>query len=99
MRVIVDTEKCSGAGQCVMLAPKVFDQRDDGIVIRLDPSPPAALHHAEFARHGLRTQQGAGDRRHRLRVRRSTSCDHPVALATRVLTPPAWIKSFTQGRP
>ncbi|MDI1446308.1 ferredoxin [Polyangium sp. 6x1] len=44
MRVIVDVEKCCGAGQCVLLAPKVFDQRDDGIVILLDASPPKELH-------------------------------------------------------
>ncbi len=47
MRVIVDEEKCCGAGQCVLLAPKVFDQReDDGIVILLDATPPAELHAA-----------------------------------------------------
>ena len=44
MRVIVDTEKCCGAGQCVMIAPKVFDQRDDGIVKLLDETPPKELH-------------------------------------------------------
>lgn len=44
MRVIVDVDKCCGAGQCVMLAPKVFDQQDDGIVILLDPAPPPDLH-------------------------------------------------------
>ncbi|MDI1480282.1 ferredoxin [Polyangium sp. y55x31] len=46
MRVVVDLEKCCGAGQCVLLAPKVFDQRDDGIVILLDASPPKELHAA-----------------------------------------------------
>jgi len=46
MRVIVDYEKCCGAGQCVLLAPKVFDQRDDGIVILLDENPPKELHTA-----------------------------------------------------
>lgn len=40
LKVIVDYEKCCGAGQCVMVAPKVFDQRDDGIVIVLDAEPP-----------------------------------------------------------
>ena len=44
MRVIVDVEKCCGAGQCVLLAPKVFDQQDDGIVLLLDAAPPAELH-------------------------------------------------------
>lgn len=46
MRVIVDVEKCCGAGQCVMLAPKVFDQREDGIVTLLDETPPEEQHAA-----------------------------------------------------
>ncbi|MGK3998834.1 ferredoxin [Sorangium sp. So ce1024] len=46
LTVIVDHEKCCGAGQCVMVAPKVFDQRDDGIVILLDAEPPAEQHAA-----------------------------------------------------
>ncbi|WAS91315.1 ferredoxin [Nannocystis punicea] len=46
MRVLVDENKCCGAGQCVMIAPRVFDQRDDGIVILLDESPPKELHPA-----------------------------------------------------
>ncbi len=29
MRVSVEPEKCCGAGQCVLLAPKVFDQLDE----------------------------------------------------------------------
>ncbi|MCR3750775.1 ferredoxin [Lentzea californiensis] len=44
MKVIVDQEKCCGAGTCVLLAPDVFDQRDeDGIVVLLDEAPPAEL--------------------------------------------------------
>ena len=40
LKVKVDEEKCIGAGQCVMAAPAVFDQReDDGIVILLDETP------------------------------------------------------------
>lgn len=46
MRVIVDYTKCCGAGQCVMVAPKVFDQRDDGMVILLDETPPLEQHRA-----------------------------------------------------
>jgi ferredoxin len=46
MRVIVDLPKCCGAGQCVLLAPKVFDQQEDGIVILLDEKPPKELHAA-----------------------------------------------------
>ena len=45
-RVRVDQERCIGAGQCVLRAPKIFDQREDGIVILLDPTPPAELHDA-----------------------------------------------------
>ena len=44
MRVLIDENKCCGAGQCVMIAPRVFDQRDDGIVILLDAAPPTELH-------------------------------------------------------
>jgi ferredoxin len=45
-RVRVDEDKCIGAGQCVLRAPKIFDQREDGIVVLLDPAPPAALYEA-----------------------------------------------------
>ncbi|HEY8717060.1 ferredoxin [Pengzhenrongella sp.] len=47
MQIAVDQEKCCSAGTCVMLAPDVFDQRDDdGIVLLLDAKPPAELHAA-----------------------------------------------------
>ncbi|MFF3671905.1 ferredoxin [Microtetraspora malaysiensis] len=47
MKVTVDEDKCCGAGQCVLLAPEVFDQRDDdGIVTLLDPEPGADRHAA-----------------------------------------------------
>ncbi|PZG15262.1 ferredoxin [Nonomuraea aridisoli] len=47
MKVTVDEDKCCGAGQCVLLAPDVFDQReDDGIVVLLDAAPPEELHAA-----------------------------------------------------
>ena len=45
-KVRVDEEKCIGAGQCVLRAPRIFDQRDDGIVILLDATPPPELHAA-----------------------------------------------------
>jgi ferredoxin len=32
MRITVDTDRCVGAGQCVLNAPAVFDQDDDGVV-------------------------------------------------------------------
>ena len=45
MRVTVDQEKCVGSGQCVLAAERVFDQREeDGIVVLLDPEPPADQH-------------------------------------------------------
>ena len=45
-KVRVDEDKCIGAGQCVLKAPRIFDQREDGIVILLDATPPAELHEA-----------------------------------------------------
>ncbi|HSV19130.1 MAG TPA: ferredoxin [Casimicrobiaceae bacterium] len=45
-RVRIDEAKCIGAGQCVLRAPRIFDQRDDGIVILLDATPPPELHAA-----------------------------------------------------
>lgn len=45
MKVTVDQEKCCSAGTCAMLAPEVFDQRDeDGVVVLLDSEPPADQH-------------------------------------------------------
>jgi ferredoxin len=47
MHVEVDVPKCVASGQCVLLAPDVFDQRDeDGMVVLLDDAPPAGLHDA-----------------------------------------------------
>lgn len=41
MQITINEEKCCGAGQCVLVAPEVFDQRDeDGVVVLLDPAPP-----------------------------------------------------------
>jgi ferredoxin len=42
MKLIVDKSRCIGAGQCVLKAPRVFDQQeDDGMVILLAESPSA----------------------------------------------------------
>ncbi|MBK3639908.1 MULTISPECIES: ferredoxin [unclassified Streptomyces] len=47
MKITVDEEKCCGAGQCVLIAPEVFDQRDeDGIVVLLDAEPATEQHTA-----------------------------------------------------
>lgn len=40
MIIEIDEDSCVGAGQCVLAAPVVFDQRDDdGIVVLLDEDP------------------------------------------------------------
>ncbi|HWO64081.1 MAG TPA: ferredoxin [Umezawaea sp.] len=47
MKVFVDEDKCCGAGSCVLVAPDVFDQRDeDGVVVLLDDQPGEHLHAA-----------------------------------------------------
>ncbi|MFJ8637337.1 ferredoxin [Streptomyces sp. NPDC093568] len=45
MRVSVDPAKCCAAGQCVLTAPDVFDQADDGTAVVLI-GEPGAEHHA-----------------------------------------------------
>jgi ferredoxin len=43
MRILLHQEKCVGAGQCVLTAGEVFDQRDeDGIAVLLDEHPDEA---------------------------------------------------------
>ena len=42
MNLTIDVAKCCGSGQCVMAAPDVFDQDDDGVAFLLDETPPAA---------------------------------------------------------
>ncbi|MGC4896967.1 ferredoxin [Micromonospora sp. DT31] len=45
MRVEFDEPRCIAAGQCVMAAPDVFDQRDeDGVAIVLDATPGPDQH-------------------------------------------------------
>ncbi|MEW2395448.1 ferredoxin [Streptomyces sp. NPDC046862] len=47
MKVEVDVPKCVASGQCVLIAPEVFDQRDeDGMVVLLDETPQTDLHEA-----------------------------------------------------
>lgn len=43
MGIAVQTDACVGAGQCALVAPDVFDQDDDGIVMLLEPHPEGAL--------------------------------------------------------
>lgn len=42
MNVVVQTSACVGAGQCALVAPDVFDQDDDGIVLLLEAEPRGA---------------------------------------------------------
>ena len=47
MKIEIDEDKCCAAGQCVLVAPTLFDQRDeDGIVVLLNAGPDAAEHAA-----------------------------------------------------
>jgi len=39
MRVTIDRSKCVGSGNCMMTAPEVFEQDDDGIVVLLNATP------------------------------------------------------------
>jgi ferredoxin len=45
MRIGVHTERCIGSGVCALVAPRLFDQRDDdGVVVLLDPDPAPDQH-------------------------------------------------------
>ncbi|MEV4976722.1 ferredoxin [Streptomyces scopuliridis] len=45
MKITIDEDKCCSAGQCVLAAPEIFDQRDaDGVVVLLDATPELAQH-------------------------------------------------------
>lgn len=44
MKLTVEPDRCCGSGQCVVLAPDVFDQDDDGIVVLLEDEPAQPLH-------------------------------------------------------
>ncbi|MFF2196858.1 ferredoxin [Streptomyces sp. NPDC058157] len=46
LRVTADRRLCCGAGMCALIAPGVFDQCEEGLVVLLDPGPPAAAHAA-----------------------------------------------------
>ena len=39
VRVIVDRDACIGSGNCVLTAPDVFDQDEEGTVVLLDEEP------------------------------------------------------------
>lgn len=45
MEIAIHESKCVSGGQCVLVAPEVFDQRDeDGVVILLNAAPDPDLH-------------------------------------------------------
>jgi len=47
VKVTTDPAKCCGAGNCVLVAPEVFDQNDDdGTVLLLAAEPSPAQHAA-----------------------------------------------------
>lgn len=47
MKVEIEDVKCVASGQCVLVAPEVFDQRDeDGMVVLLTQAPGPDLHDA-----------------------------------------------------
>ncbi|MGX1759071.1 ferredoxin [Streptomyces lydicus] len=47
MKITLDADRCCAAGQCALIAPEVFDQRDeDGVVVLLDAEPPTGQHDA-----------------------------------------------------
>ncbi|MER7057065.1 MULTISPECIES: ferredoxin [unclassified Streptomyces] len=49
MKVVADTDRCVGAGQCVRVAPELFDQgEDDGVVVVLNAEPGEALAPAAY---------------------------------------------------
>jgi len=59
-KVVVERDVCVGAGQCVLVAPEVFEQDDiDGRVILLDPVPPGAADDPAVQEAVLRCPAGA----------------------------------------
>ena len=46
MQVSVERDKCITAGHCVVVAPEVFDQDDEGVVELLDSGPDERLRDA-----------------------------------------------------
>ncbi|MEU2687980.1 ferredoxin [Streptomyces hygroscopicus] len=40
--ISVERGRCVGAGQCVLAAPAVFDQDEEGLVLVLDARPPVS---------------------------------------------------------
>lgn len=53
MRINADTTRCMSSGQCVLIDPDVFDQReaDDVVVVRVDDVAEAHLDRVRQAVH------------------------------------------------
>jgi ferredoxin len=53
MRIVADTSRCVGAGQCVLTEPDVFDQseRDGTVVVLIEQPGDARLEKAREAVH------------------------------------------------
>ncbi|MFD2768430.1 ferredoxin [Micromonospora eburnea] len=39
MRLQADRDRCTGSGNCAQVAPSVFDQDDEGLVVLVEPEP------------------------------------------------------------
>jgi ferredoxin len=46
VKVAVDRRRCISSGYCVMEAPAVFTQDEEGLVVVTDANPPAEQHAA-----------------------------------------------------
>ncbi|MEN3300659.1 ferredoxin [Pseudonocardia sp.] len=53
MRIVADTGRCVGAGQCVLTEPEIFDQDEDEgtVVLRTEQVSGDALEHVRQAVH------------------------------------------------
>ncbi|MER6328291.1 ferredoxin [Streptomyces sp. NPDC001034] len=60
MRVEVDQPRCVASGQCVLAAPAIFDQDDEGVVQLLDATP--GPEHEEDVRESMATCPAAAIR-------------------------------------
>jgi ferredoxin len=43
VRIVIDTERCTGHGRCYSLAPDLFDCDDRGYGTVIDPEVPSGL--------------------------------------------------------
>jgi ferredoxin len=62
VRITADRSVCIGAGMCVLTAPEVFDQDDDGLVVLLVEEPAGAAARAAAEAVRLCPSQAIGER-------------------------------------